>query len=125
MNVLFLISELPTPLIIMAIGFSMWKSPPGFGTQVGYRTKRSMRSEQAWKVAQIVYGKLSAIVFAAISGATLLLNIYAVIRNFDETTGIVVFAVQNAVVVGAVFVLIGIVERRLKLLFGEDGDVDE
>lgn len=125
MNIFFMIGELPTPLIIMALGFTMWKKPPKFGEQVGYRTKLSQRSEQAWNYAQVVYGKLSAIVFAVISGATLLLNIYALIRNFDDITGMIALLIQCAVVIGALFVLIGIVEHRLKMYFGGDGDKDE
>lgn len=125
MNILYMIGELPTPLIIMAIGFTMWKKPPKFGEQFGYRTKLSQRSEQAWNYAQIIYGKLSAIVFAVISGATLLLNIYALIRKFDDITGIIAFLIQCAVVMGAIFVIIGIVEHRLKTAFGKDGDTNE
>ena len=119
MNIIFMIGELPAPLIMTAVGFMMWKKPPRFGESVGYRTKSACRTEQTWNFAQTTYGKLSGIVFAFLSGATLLLNICALIRNFDDTTGIIIFLAQNSVVIIAVFSIVGIVERKLGTFFDE------
>ncbi len=121
MNIIFMIGELPAPLIMMAVGFMMCKKPPRFGESVGYRTKSSLRTEQTWDFAQTTYGKLAGIVFAFLSGATLLLNICAIIRNFDDTTGIIIFLVQNSVVVIALISIVRVVERKLGTFFDESG----
>lgn len=113
-NIIYFISELPAPLIIMIIGIIIWKNPPQFGEDFGYRTKLSQKSEQMWFIAQAAYGKLSAIVFAAVTAATVLLNVFAIIKNFGENTGFAVFIVQNAVVLTALFMTIAAVERKLK-----------
>ncbi|MDE6726447.1 MAG: SdpI family protein [Oscillospiraceae bacterium] len=121
-NVLYLLGELPAPVIILALSALIWKNPPRQSENIGYRTRRSQSSEQAWVFAQIVYGKLSTIVFAAFTALTAVVGIIGILRNFDENTGFAVFIVQNVVLVALLFVIIIVVERKLKAAFDENGE---
>ncbi|MDE7398720.1 MAG: SdpI family protein [Oscillospiraceae bacterium] len=125
MNILFMIAELPTPLIYMIIGFAMWKNPPSYKVNAGYKTELSRSSEQAWLYAQTFYGKLSGIVFAVISAVTLAFNIFALVTKLDDTKGLIAFLVWISVVFAALAIVKGTVERRLKAAFGKGGDGNE
>lgn len=120
-NILYLISELPTPIIILIISASIWKSPPAPNDNFGYRTKRSQKSEQAWYFAQIAYGRFSTVISAVVLVITLIVGILSVILNLDETPGLVVFIALNTLVVGSIFATIFAVESKLKKLFDENG----
>lgn len=121
-NVLYLLSELPAPVIVLAISALVWKYPPRSSENFGYRTKRSKSSEQAWMFAQIVYGKLSTIVFAVFTAVTVIIGIIGILKNFDDKTGFAVFIAQNCVLVALIFVIILIVENKLKAAFDENGE---
>lgn len=121
-NVLYLLSELPAPMIILALSALVWRNPPRPSENIGYRTRRSQSSEQAWLYAQIAYGKLSTIVFAAFTALTVVVGLIGILRNFDESTGFAVFIAQNSVLVSLLFVIIAIVEQKLKAAFDENGE---
>lgn len=125
MNIIFAIAELPISLIYMAIGLAMWKKPPSYKVNAGYKTELSRSSEEAWRYAQTFYGKLSGIAFAVISAAALAFNVMALVMKFDDMKGFIAFLVWIVVVFAAVTIVKGTVERRLKALFGEDGDTNE
>ncbi|GEM_PF-500050 len=120
-NILFLIGELSTPLIIMAISWSMWRSPPRFGEN-GYNTKRSRKSTEAWDFAQTAYGHYATITFAAVSAVTLAVGLSALFLKFGETAGFVTFLAVTGGQVAALFVIIAVIERQLKEKFDEDGN---
>lgn len=120
-NVMFLIGELPTPLIIMAFALSMRKMPPKFGENTGYNTRRSRKSEEAWNYAQTAYGRYAAVAFAVMSAATLAVGLIAIFLNLGETAGFVTF---TAVTLAQVAVLVGVIiviERQLERSFDGDG----
>lgn len=119
-NVMFLIGELTTPLIIMAFAWSMWKSPPKLGEN-GYNTKRSRKSEEAWEFAQTAYGHYATITFTVTSAVTLAVGLTAIFLNFGETAGFVTFLAVTLAQVAALFVLIMVIEHQLKEKFDEDG----
>lgn len=119
-NVLFLIGELPTPLIIMAFAWSMWRSPPKLGEN-GYNTKRSRKSEEAWDYAQTAYGRCGTIAFAVTSAVTLAVGLTAIFLNFGETAGFVTFLAVTFAQVAVLFITIAVIERQLKEKFDEDG----
>lgn len=119
-NVMFLIGELTTPLIIMAFAWSMWKSPPKLGEN-GYNTRRSRKSEEAWEFAQTAYGRYAAVTFAVMSALTLAVGLTAIFLNFGETAGFVTFLAVTLAQVAALFVLIMVIEHQLKEKFDEDG----
>ncbi len=125
MNIIFAIAELPISLIYMAIGLAMWKKPPSYKVNAGYKTELSRSSEEAWLYAQTFYGRLSGIAFAVISAAALAFNVMALVMKFDDMKGFIAFLVWIVVVFAAVTIVKGTVEHRLKALFGEDGDTNE
>lgn len=120
-NVMFLIGELPTPLIIMAFALSMRKMPPKYGENTGYNTRRSRKSEEAWNYAQTAYGRYATVAFAVTSLLTFIVGLAALLMNFGETAGFVTFM---AVTLAQVAVLVGVIvviERQLGRSFDEDG----
>lgn len=121
-NVLYFLGELPAPMIILALSASVWKKPPRPSENIGYRTRRSQSSEQAWLFAQITYGKLSTIVFTVFTALTVVVGLIGILKNFDESTGFAVFITQNCVLVALLFVIIVIVEQKLKSAFDENGE---
>ena len=119
-NVLFLIGEITAPVIVLAVAYFIWKTPPRYGGN-GYRTKRSESSEQAWLFAQVTYGKLATVVFGAFTALTLIVGVVGILMNFDEETGFAVFIAQNIVLVILLAVVIAAVEKKLAETFDENG----
>lgn len=119
-NIIYLISELSLPIILMAVALSMWRVPPNYGEN-GYNTRRSRKSNEAWEFAQTAYGRYGTITFAAVSAATLVVGVLALLLKFGETAGFVTFMVITALQVAALFVVIAVIERQLREKFDEDG----
>ena len=119
-NVLFLIGEMTAPAILLAVAYSIMKTPPRYGGN-GYRTKRSESSEQAWLFAQVTYGKLATVVFGAFTALTLIVGVVGILLNFDEETGFAVFIAQNIVLVILLTAVIAAVEKKLAENFDENG----
>lgn len=62
------------PIIMILFGILMWFAPPkGRNKSYGYRTKRSMLSEEAWDYAQICMGKSWFVVGIVLVAVTLFL----------------------------------------------------
>lgn len=120
-NVMFLIGELPTPIIIMAFAISMRNNPPRFGENTGYNTKRSRKSTEAWDFAQIAYGRYATIAFAVMSAVTLVVGLTAIFLNLGETAGFVTFMAVTAAQVAVLVAVIIVIERQLKQNFDENG----
>ena len=51
-GVVYLLSYLILPVLLIVVGLVMWRFPPGYGGSVGYRTMRPRSSRQAWDLAQ-------------------------------------------------------------------------
>lgn len=120
-NVMFLIGELPTPIIIMAFALSMRNNPPRFGENTGYNTRRSRKSTEAWDFAQTAYGRYATKAFAVTSAVTFAVGLIAIFLNIGEEAG---FAVFMAVTTAQVAVLVGVIiviERQLERNFDDDG----
>lgn len=120
-NVLFLIGELPTPIIIMAFALSMRKMPPKFGENTGYNTRRSRKSEETWDFAQTAYGRYATVAFAVMSAVTLAVGLTAIFLNFGETAGFVTFTAVTAAQVAVLVGVIIVIERQLERSFDGDG----
>lgn len=121
-NVLFLLGELIAPVTVLALSAFIWRNPPRQGEIIGYRTRRSQSSEQAWYFAQVTYGKISTIVFAVFTAVTLIAGVTGILKSFDEETGFVVFTAQNVAFLVLIFAVILIVEHKLKTWFDYDGN---
>lgn len=124
-NVLFLLAELPTPIIIMAVSALMWKNPPKQTENFGYRTKRSQKSESAWNYAQITFGRICTICFVVFTALTVALQIVAISVNFGNDTAFGIFLAHTAALVILLFAVIAAVESKLKKHFDEDGNLRE
>lgn len=119
-NVMFLIGELPTPIIIMAFAISMRNNPPKFGEN-GYNTRRSRKSMEAWDFAQAAYGCYATITFAVMSAVTLAVGLTAIFLNLGEAAGFVTFMAVTTAQVAVLFGVIVVIERQLKRNFDENG----
>lgn len=120
-NILYLIAEIPIPLIYLFVAISMLRSPPKRSENFGYRTRRSGLSDETWNTAQILYGKYATIAFAITSAATIAAALIIIFINPDESKSFVLFIVITAAQVGVLFAVIAAVEHRLKILFDENG----
>ena len=110
------------PIASVICGLILWKATPQPNSLFGYRTRRSLQSGSAWIFAQKTAGRLFVTVYSAMIpfslAAAILSDIY-----FDSDgrywtlMGIVAFQI-------AVMVLINLrIERRLKTVFDEDGNL--
>lgn len=120
-NILYLIGEIPTPVIIMAVAISMWKRPPKRSENFGYRTRRSQLSEESWDMAQILYGKYATVLFAVTSALTIIAGSIIAVINPDEDASMALFLIITAVQIGVLMVVIALVEHKLKIRFDKDG----
>ncbi|MBD5130892.1 MAG: SdpI family protein [Ruminococcaceae bacterium] len=111
-NVLFLIGELPTPLIIMAFAIAMRNNPPRFGDNTGYNTKRSRKSAEAWDFAQNAYGRYATKAFAVMSAVALAVGLIAIFLNIGEDAGFAVFMAVTTVQVAVLAAVIFVIERQ-------------
>lgn len=116
-NVLYLLSELAAPVIVLVISAVMWKKPPRFGEQIGYRTRSSQISEDAWNFAQVYWARLSTYIFGAFTALTVIVGLVGIFVNFDDKIGFAVFIAQNVVLVALLIVTIVSTEKKLHKFF--------
>lgn len=105
-NILYLIAEIPTPVIIMIVAISMWRCPPKRSENFGYRTRRSQLSEESWDMAQILYGKYATVLFAATSALTVTAGCIIAIIDPGEDVSMALFLIITAVQIGVLMVVI-------------------
>lgn len=111
MNSEYEISMIILPLIIFIAGFAMLKWPPKSPNWfVGYRTRRSSQSQEAWDFAQATSGRYCAIAGVLTTLATCAILLLDNIFVITETFSTVVVILQLAVLMGVV----PYTERKLK-----------
>ena len=120
-NILYMIAEIPTPIILLIVAISMWRCPPKRSENFGYRTRRSQLSEESWDTAQILYGKYATVMFTITSALTIIAGSIIAVINPGEDASMVLFLIITAVQVGVLMVVIAMVEHKLKINFDEDG----
>ncbi|MCM1166985.1 MAG: SdpI family protein [Lachnospiraceae bacterium] len=120
-NLMYLVGELTTPVILMLVALSVWRSPPKWGDSTGYNTKLSRKSEAAWDYAQLAYGRYATKAFAVTSALTFVVGLIALLLNFGEDAGFAAFIIVTAVQIAVLFAVIVVVERELKQKFDENG----
>ncbi len=120
-NVVNLLSELIAPVIVTLVSLAMWKNPPRMNEGVGYKTRRSQSSEEAWNFAQVYSGRLMTLIFAGYTALTVIVGLVGILMNFGEGTGLAVLIAQSVVLVVLIIVIIVITENKLKTLFDENG----
>lgn len=115
-----LFSVLITPVIMVGFGLVFLKDPPkSINAAYGYRTKRSMRSQDTWDFAHHFFGKLW-LVCGLVSIPFSLVPMWLVVDKSKEVigmTGLIVVCLQ------AILLLIPIIvtEKALKKNFDEFG----
>ena len=117
---LMLFSVLITPVIMLGFGLVFLKDPPkSINAAYGYRTKRSMRSQDTWDFAHHYFGKLW-LVCGLVSIPFSLVPILLVVgesKRVISITGLIVLGIQ-VIVLLATFIP---TERALKKHFDEFG----
>lgn len=110
------------PLTLLGLGLMIWLTKPGYGDAFGYRTTRSLKSKETWALAQELFGRICTRVYAVLSFLTLISGVIPIILKADEIAlSIVVMAVNLADSI-ALFVIIGIVDGKVKSRFDKDGN---
>lgn len=108
--------SLAIPCIVFILGAAFWKYPPKtISRSFGYRTRRSLRSQEAWNAAQELSGK-----YLFLLGLALLIAVpaalYCISSAFDPYL-LLLICVTAEILLIALPVLA--VERHLKLHFPE------
>ena len=120
--VLMFISSLLVPLTMLGFGYWFSVKPPQYiNFAFGYRTKRSMKSQEAWDFAQYVMSKLWTKYGMIMLAVTVLIYILLLWQTED-----VVYWATLAVSLGQIAALILTifpVESALKRNFDEHGNL--
>lgn len=124
-DILYMIAEIPTPIIILLVSALIWKNPPRMSEGFGYRTKSSLKNEETWNAAQTLYGKYCTIMFSLVLFATVAADIALLFVKLNEDARMAAFLIIVAVQVAALIAVIVMVERKLNILFDDDGKPKE
>lgn len=109
------------PLTMLGMGLMIWRTKPGYRDLFGYRTTWAGKSEEAWDFAQELFGRLCTKSFAIASFLTLVAGLIPVIARLDESWGTIICVVVSFADTILMFVIIFIVEEKLKRNFDKDG----
>lgn len=115
-NVILCVCNMLVPITMLILGLVIWKTMPGYGDLIGYRTTYSLKNETLWNIAQYCFGKSCTITFAVMSFLSLLASLVLIFFEVDkEILGIIsvfVTLIQSV----ALFVVIFITEHKLKVI---------
>lgn len=119
-DLLLFMSCLLIPVLMLVFGLIAWKHPPRTANSLyGYRTSRSMKSQEAWDFAQRYFGRLWFLM------SLILLPVSAVITALLAARGEVALTVGSLVLLTVQLIpLISVViptERALRTHFDQDG----
>lgn len=116
-GVVYLLSYLILPVLLIVVGLVMWRFPPGYGGSVGYRTKRSRSSRQAWDFAQVYWGRLILVMSIPMLAVSVGAGVFQIVKPLSEETGLLVFCVIMTLQLVPLFVSIWVTESALKRRF--------
>lgn len=98
------------PVIIIVTGYLMYKYPPKkINPFIGYRTKKSMSNELAWKKANQYCGKLWIYLGALMTIISLILSCLKIITLTENIIVIITF-----IQIGIILIFIPVVENKIK-----------
>lgn len=118
-NVMYLICYIPTPLMLIIAGLLIWRMPAPYGSSVGYKTKRSYASAEAWDFAQVFWGRLMTFTGIPVLALLVIIGAIQIIKDLDENTAFIVCMVVVALQIVPIFISMGITESALKRNFGK------
>ena len=116
-GVVYLLSYLILPVLLIVVGLVMWRFPPGYGGSVGYRTKRSRSSRQAWDFAQVYWGRLILVMSIPMLAVSVGAGVFQIVKSLSEEAGLLVFSVIMTIQIVPQFESIGVTESALKSRF--------
>lgn len=117
-NVIMLFCYLPAPIIFIIVGVLLWRFPAPYGDLIGYKTKLSYSSKEAWDYAQVSFGKLCTLVNIPMLALSAGVGVFQIIKNVGEDAALVICLVLTTLQVVPLLVCIFITESRLKRYFG-------
>lgn len=120
-NVVTAVVNMFLPLTMLGLGLMIWRTRPGYRDLFGYHTTWAEKSEEAWNFAQELFGRLCTITFAIASFLTLIAGLIPVIAHMDEAWVSIISGIVCFVDLIPLFVIIFIVEGKLKKNFDKDG----
>lgn len=120
--ILIAITYILVPVIMLGAGWLMWKHPPKeINSIYGYRTKMSSLNQNTWKFAHEYSGRLWVRWGCKMLPVSiLLLLVFAATGKLAATTaGSIVCMIQ----IGFMLASIAVVERALKKVFDDKGNL--
>ncbi len=110
------------PLTMFAMGLIIWRTRPEYCSLFAYHTTWAEKNEESWKFAQENFGRLCTITYAIISALTLIAGLIPVIARLDESWGTIITGFVSFVDLIPIFVIIFVVEGKLKKNFDKNGN---
>ena len=109
MTLYFWIVDLLLPAVVTAIGLLLTYCPPRRINMIyGYRTRRSMASQEAWDEAHRLYGRICLRVGPALVAFAVLVKLLVPLPSEFLSLALITFSLA------ALIALIPVVEKRLK-----------
>ena len=113
-TIIIAVVNMLTPLTLLGLGLVIWNTRPPFGDMFGYKSKQSLKSPEAWEIAQAVFGRYCTLTYAVLSALTLVVSLLPLFVKFDELgVSILVMAVNFVNVIAFAYV-VGVTESTVK-----------
>ena len=121
-TIIIAVVNMLTPLTLLGLGLVIWKTRPPFGDMFGYKSKQSLKSPEAWEIAQAVFGRSCTLTYTVLSPLTLIASLLPLFVKFDELGVSILVMAVNFVDVIAFATVIGVTESTVKKYTeGSDG----
>lgn len=109
-----------TPAMMLIFGIIFTKNPPekmNYG--YGYRSKRSMKTQETWTFAQVYMGKVwkKAGLYMTIVSLPVSIALFPLDKDGIGNVSLIIITVQMVVLLGSIY----LVEKALKQNFDKDG----
>ena len=113
-TILIAVVNMLLPLTMLGFGLVIWTTRPPFGDMFGYRSKQSLKSPEAWEIAQAVFGRYCTLTYTVLCPLTLIVSLLPLFVEFDELgVSILVMAVNFVNVIAFAYV-VGVTESTVK-----------
>ena len=113
-TIIIAVVNMLTPLTLLGLGLVIWKTRPPYRDLFGYKSKQSLKSPEAWEIAQAVFGRYCTLTYAVLSPLTLIASLLPLFVKFDELGVSILLMAVNFVNVIAFAPVIGVTESTVK-----------
>ena len=117
-TIIIAVVNMLTPLTLLGLGLVIWKTRPPFGDMFGYKSKQSLKSPEAWEIAQTVFGRYCTLTYAVLSALTLFASLIPLFIDLDDLGMSILVMAVNFVNVIAFAPVIGVTESTVKKYTG-------